>query len=153
MLGYLQRSWRPSLAFWGPLGAILGHLGRSDRSRKAPSRSRGRGYRRGRRELEEWGIKTTHALKGWWHFSPLLWDRRNRLLGPSGAPLGRFLESSEGVLGVSWQSREPVGASWLPLGGEGLLRSLEGLFEATLWQPLWFFLGAPWAPLGALLET
>ena len=40
MLGYLERSWRPSLALGGPLGAILGHLGCSDRSRTPPSHRR-----------------------------------------------------------------------------------------------------------------
>ena len=39
----LSRSWRSSWAFLGPLGAVLGHLRRSDRSRGAPSRSRGGG--------------------------------------------------------------------------------------------------------------
>ena len=42
-MGYLARSWRPSSHLRSPLGAILGHLGRSDRSRIPPSRPRGRG--------------------------------------------------------------------------------------------------------------
>ena len=47
------------MALGGPLGAILGHLGRSDRSRNAPSRSRGGGRGRGKPlpEGEEGGWK------------------------------------------------------------------------------------------------
>ena len=59
MLGYLERTWRPSWALRGPVGAFLGNLGRSDRSRPPPSRSRGGGRGRGKPlpEGEEGGWK------------------------------------------------------------------------------------------------
>eukprot|EP00959_Pyramimonas_sp_CCMP1952_P224706 4698850-Pyramimonas_sp.AAC.1 len=34
-LNHLEPPWKPSWALWGPLGAIMGHLERSDRSRGA----------------------------------------------------------------------------------------------------------------------
>ena len=59
ILGYLEPSWSSSWALRGALGAILGHLGRSNASRPPPSRSRGGGRGRGKPlpEGEEGGWK------------------------------------------------------------------------------------------------
>ena len=62
--------------------------------------------------------------------------------------LGSGLKASWGVLGTSWWSRKPSGASWVPRGiSWGLLgvswEPLEGLLGAS-----WGLLGASWGPLG-----
>eukprot|EP00959_Pyramimonas_sp_CCMP1952_P073136 1528711-Pyramimonas_sp.AAC.1 len=80
MLDYLQRSWRPSLALWGLLGAIWAHLGRSDRS---PVQVQGEGYRRGRRGWIR-GYPNHSRPQGLVGFQP-------PPLGPSNPPFGTLL--------------------------------------------------------------
>ena len=76
MLGCRERSWRPSWAIRGPVGAILGHLGRPDRSRHPPKISGrgGGGYAspKGKGFLEEERKISLDHLRpeGWWDSIP-----------------------------------------------------------------------------------
>ena len=74
---------------------------------------------------------------------------------PLGISLGRFLEASWDVWGVSWRSWGILGrldclgwASWGRLGPSW--GPLGGLLEAS-WEPLGGLLGASWGHLGGLL--
>ena len=112
MLGYLERYWKPSWAPWGPLGAILGHLGRSSDPR-LPTRGPGGEIGRGVNPLPEGkeGVGRGRALN---HLRPkvlvALLKRLSSLPTWRLAVALRFLDMVQGAGLVCWV--QAVVAPW-----------------------------------------